>query len=91
MDGRRETVYSARVLEDHWAFYRNEKNALSYPQTIGAERIWLPKAFPVVPALQERGWRVAFESDVSVVLSPDAAGPATASQIARGPRVFPGP
>jgi hypothetical protein len=91
MDGRRETVYSARVLQDHWAFYRNEKNALSYPQTIGAERIWLPRTFAVVPALQERGWRVAFESDVSVVLSPDTAAPATASQIARGPRVFPGP
>ncbi len=90
MDGRRETVYSPRVLQDHWAFYRNEKDAASYPETIGAQRIWLPKTFPVVPALRERGWHVAFESDISVVLSPSPARPASA-QIARGPRVFPGP
>jgi len=92
MDGRRETVYSSRVLDDHWAFYRNEHDAWSYPTTIGANRIWVPKTFPVVAALRERGWHVAFESDVSVVLAP---GPQEAStitpQIARGPRVFPGP
>lgn len=91
MDGRRETVYSARVLQDHWAFYRNEKDAWSYPEAIGAQRIWLPKSFPVIPVLRDRGWHVAFESDVSVVLSTRPSGPAPPPQIARGPREFPGP
>jgi hypothetical protein len=91
MDGRRETVYSPRVLQDHWAFYKNEKDAWSYPEAIGAQRIWLPKTFPVVPVLRERGWHVAFESDISIVLTPNDTRPTTASQIARGPRVFPGP
>jgi hypothetical protein len=69
MDGRRETVYSERVLADHWDFYQNRNRALDYPNAIGADRIWLPRAFPVVPVLRERGWHVAYESDVSVVLS----------------------
>ena len=91
MDGRRETVYSARVLQEHWAFYKNEKDGASYPETIGAERIWLPKTFAIVPVLKERGWHVAFESDISVVLSPNPSKSIVASQVARGTRVFPGP
>ena len=30
MDGRRETVYSERVLDGHWAFYQNARDALAY-------------------------------------------------------------
>ena len=73
MDGRRETVYSERVLDGHWAFYQNARDAWAYPDVIGADRVWLPKRLPVVAALRERGWQVAFESDISVVLSRQAS------------------
>ena len=91
MDGRRETVYSARVLEDHWAFYKNEKDGSSYPEKIGAEMIWLPKKFAIVPILKDKGWHVAFESDVSVVFSRNPSPPPPTVQVTRASRVFPGP
>jgi hypothetical protein len=69
MDGRRETVYSAEVLADHWAFYRNEPEAWRYADRIGADRIWLPRELPVVSTLRQHGWHAAFESERSIVLS----------------------
>jgi hypothetical protein len=90
MDGRRETVYSNRVLADHWAFYRNAQGAWQYPDRIGADRIWLPKRFPIVAVLQNHGWHVAFESDRSVVLSRAATRTLIASSRQTSPLFFPG-
>ena len=90
MDGRRETVYSDRVLDGHWSFYKNEPDAGAYPDSIGADRIWLPKRLPVVSVLRARGWQVAFESDVSVVLS-RRAGPTYSSAPSEVQAYFPGP
>ena len=60
VDGRpaRNGLQRSRLAK-HWAFYKNEKDGASYPETIGAERIWLPKTFAIVPVLKERGgmWR----------------------------------
>jgi hypothetical protein len=90
MDGRRETVYSDRVLDGHWSFYKNEANAGDYPDSIGADVIWLPKRLPVVSALRLRGWHVAFESRVSIVLSRKTVPPSLVR--AAEPRAFfPGP
>jgi hypothetical protein len=74
MDGRRETVYSDRVLADHWAFYWNE-GAWDYPDRIGADRIWVPKRLPVTGTLVSRGWHVAFESDRSIIFSREPGQP----------------
>jgi hypothetical protein len=90
MDGRRETVYSERVLDDHWSFYKNDRNAGEYPDTIGADRIWLPRRLEVVSVLRERGWQVAFESNVSVVLSRDAGASYVPAAFESQP-YFPGP
>ena len=69
MDGRRETVYSDRVINDHWAFYHDtDPDAWRYPDRIGVDRAWLPKKLPAVKVLRAHGWQVAFESPVSVVL-----------------------
>jgi hypothetical protein len=96
MDGRRETIYSDRVLADHWAFYKNQgNNATAYPDAIKADQIWLPKDLPIVPVLRDRGWHVAFESDVSIVFSRSAepsrvtSGSDPTSE--RTPAFFPGP
>ena len=92
MDGRRETVYSNRVLDAHWSFYKNEPDAASYPDAIGADWIWLPKNLPVVSALRTHGWRPAFESGISVVLSRKAGQPLVAGSPASAvPAFFPGP
>jgi hypothetical protein len=88
MDGRRETVYSAEVLADHWAFYRNEPDAWRYADRIGADRIWLPREMPVVSSLRQHGWHVAFESDRSIVLSRESGRPLVASRD-RSPQFFP--
>lgn len=90
MDGRRETVYSDRVLDGHWAFYKNDPDAGTYPDAIGADRIWLPRRLPVVSVLRERGWQVAFESDVSIVLSRDSGQPYLPAPAEFQP-YFPGP
>jgi hypothetical protein len=42
MDGRRETVYSARVLSDHQHFYQGRADMVDYPERIGADLVWLP-------------------------------------------------
>jgi hypothetical protein len=91
MDGRRETVYSDRVLRDHWSFYRNEENAWTYPDAIGADRVWLPKRLPIVQTLREHGWHATFESDLSIVLSRESAPARVVLASNRPHEFFPGP
>ena len=70
MDGRRETVYSDRVLREHFAFYANSSgDAWRYPDLVGADEVWLPKTLAIVGPLQAHGWRPIFESPASVVLA----------------------
>jgi len=90
MDGRRETVYSDRVLADHWAFYRNDQGAWDYPDRIGADRIWVPKRLPVAAALSSRGWHVAFESDRSIIFSRHAGHPLLVGSRDGSAQSFPG-
>ncbi len=92
MDGRRETIYSRQVLEDHRAFYNNDRSALDYPDRINAECIWLPTRLGTVVALQGRGWTVVARTQTSAILrrSAGVGEPATIAD-AHGPRVFPGP
>jgi hypothetical protein len=92
MDGRRETVYSDKVVREHFAFYANATpDACRYPDTIGADRIWLPTRLPIVRPLQEHGWHTVFQGRNSVVLSRDMQLTqfASASQLSRP--YFPGP
>jgi hypothetical protein len=94
MDGRRETVYSDSRVAEHMTFYFGGADAVHYPDTLGADYVWIPKTLRVVRDLQSTGWLVAFEGPYSVILvRPDrsqlpslvvAAHPAA-------PRYFPGP
>lgn len=93
MDGRRETVYSPRVLENHQAFYDNDRSAMDYPDRIAAQCVWLPTRLGTIASLQTRGWVIVARTATSAILR---RGPGTfttpiASSSARGPRVFPGP
>jgi hypothetical protein len=96
MDGRRETVYSDRVIRDHFAFYGNTTpDAWRYADAIGADRIWLPTKLPIVGPLREHGWRPIFESRTSVILARDDQIPPTTPRVVavsdRMPARFPGP
>jgi hypothetical protein len=90
MDGRRETVYSDRVVADHFAFYDDKPDSWRYPEAIGADRIWLPTRLPVVPTLQAHGWRVVYKTGRSVVLARDGDLASGTPPAADQPRFFPG-
>jgi hypothetical protein len=93
MDGRRETVYSPRVLEDHQAFYDNDRSAIDYPDRIAAQCVWLPTKLGTVGSLQTRGWVVVARTASSAILR-RSAGKVTVPVTPSGtktPRVFPGP
>jgi hypothetical protein len=91
MDGRRETVYSDQVVSDHYAFYDGKPGTLDYPDRIGADVIWIPVEFPVVPQLRAHGWRVAYESPRSVILRRDPLSTRQVAAVQDEPRAFPWP
>jgi hypothetical protein len=91
MDGRRETVYSDRTVESHFAFYRAKTSHVGYVDAVGADLVWLPARLPIVPVLKERGWSVAYESQVSVVFERAHSGPRVEVALRPDARVFPGP
>jgi hypothetical protein len=92
MDGRRETVYSTRVLDDHSAFYRNQPGAIDYADRIAADCVWIPSRLDVVAGLQARGWTLVGRTDTSAVLRRKPIGTIIpVVPAAAGPRRFPGP
>jgi hypothetical protein len=91
MDGRRETVYSERTVDSHFAFYRATAGHIAYVDAVAADLVWVPVRLPIVPVLKQRGWTVAYESPVSVVLQRAQNEAPSLSVARRGTRVFPGP
>jgi hypothetical protein len=92
MDGPRETVYSDRLVSEHLRFYFGSSEESRYPDTLRVDYIWLPKALPVVPELEPRGWRTVFEGPLSVILArgrPDL--PVKVVRVEPPVRPFPGP
>jgi hypothetical protein len=56
MDGRRETVYSAALLQAHDEFYRNGSGAREFLERLSPDYVWLPKTVPVSPMITGWGW-----------------------------------
>jgi hypothetical protein len=75
MDGRRETVYSDQVIQDHLAIYFGLPGWRERLEQINPEHVWLPKSLPTVGEIHTLGWRPLFETDISVILTRTA--PAT--------------
>jgi hypothetical protein len=90
MDGRRETVYSEAAIQDHMRFYRGEPGMVSYPEQIGADHIWLPSRFPIIPSLKRAGWHTIFDNGQSVILA-RREGPDPGILDVRGDMFFPWP
>jgi hypothetical protein len=92
MDGRRETIYSARILRDHDRFYQGDADMVDYPERIGADHVWLPSRFPIIDLLKRHGWVILLDTGRSVVLRREPAQ--TAFHLVNspsGPDVFPWP
>jgi hypothetical protein len=92
MDGRRETVYSARVIRDHERFYQGHADMVDYPERIGADHVWLPSRLPIIEPLKRRGWMTVLDTGQSVILS-RGSGPIAVPEVTRpsGPDIFPWP
>ena len=67
MDGRRETVYSAAMLEAHNEFYRNGPGAREFLERLSPDYVWLPKSLPVSAMIADWGWPKIFETETSTV------------------------
>ncbi len=95
MDGRRETVYSDRTIDGHLELYRGTDRGLAYLEGLNADYVWLPRRLPVVPILQQRGWRPIFKGPTSVLLAErdnaDSLDSAPVVGAAAAQRCFPGP
>jgi hypothetical protein len=92
MDGRRETIYSDKVIAEHFAIYRNAPGAIDLVRRMDPAYVWLPRRFSVVEALERSGWRPVFSGPKSVILAQGAGiAPAPSDAELRTPRCFPGP
>jgi hypothetical protein len=99
IDGRRETVYTDRVMQKHLNFYYVPASREAFLAETRPDHIWLLADLPVVSTLLREGWQPLYRGPRSVWLSRDAAStldrkagasaPAVASEVGR--RCFPGP
>jgi hypothetical protein len=94
MDGRRETVYSQRIRDVHFAIYRNAPGAVDALTNLHPDYVWLPVSAPVVPALEAAGWQLGFRGPRSVILYRNdlpRLHTTVVDSSPREPRSFPGP
>ena len=68
MDGRRETIYSDTVLEEHFALYEGTPEGVAYLQRLSADYVWLPASKTRVRDwLAVHGYRIDVDSADSFV------------------------
>jgi hypothetical protein len=96
IDGRRETVFSDEVMEQHLAFYYQPSTRHAFIAETRPDHVWLPSTLPVVPALLADGWIARYSGSRSVWLTRpglDAGAEASAPRPPSDavPRCFPGP
>jgi hypothetical protein len=91
-DGRRETVYSARVLDLHYAFYEGRPEGLAYARALNPDYVWVPATFPVVDGLKGQGWSTLYRGPISVLLAREPPASLVMPESAAGSRrCFPSP
>jgi hypothetical protein len=68
MDGRRETIYSDTVLEEHFALYEGTPEGVAYLQRLSPDYVWLPASKTRVRDwLAVHGYRIDVDSTDSFV------------------------
>lgn len=89
IDNRRETVYSAAVVEANARF--SDGFDPDYPDRIAADAVWWPvSGEPLIRSLEERGWFRRFEGPSTVVLM-KSSGPVVHGDKTTGRPCFPNP
>jgi hypothetical protein len=94
MDGRRETVYSDRIIVDHVKIYLGQTGAESAVNELNPDYVWLPSRFHIVRSLESKGWNVLFRGPVSTLLAAKPVNRVESPAIDSLPetlRCFPGP
>ena len=93
LDGRRETVYSDAVIQQHLDFYFEPDKRQQVLEALRPDYVWLPSDLKVVDHLKSDGWNPIFTGDRSILLARTLynAPPAVAPAFATSPRCFPGP
>jgi hypothetical protein len=91
MDGRRETVYSDKLIEDHLQFYSGHAGTLRYPESLGADYVWIPARLPIVSGLRSAGWHVVFDGPASTILARHTSDVPWVVRTVPTNRLFPGP
>jgi hypothetical protein len=92
IDGRRETVYSERLIETHRSFYSGETTP-ALTRDLDVDYAWLPAHIQPQSRLQAPDWIEIFRSGRSAIFARRPARAFTAVTIAPPPerRCFPGP
>lgn len=70
LDGRRETVYSNRVIDGHLQAYAGTDEGLEFIRGLNPDYAWLPVNVPLASRLPEEGWIPVFTGPHSVILAP---------------------
>jgi hypothetical protein len=95
MDGRRETVYSERIVDLHLDMYLGMENGLAYFDTLNADYVWIPRELPLVSILMKSPlWTPAYRGGRSIIFARSSLLPSgTPVQEGGAPqcRCFPGP
>lgn len=95
IDGRRETVYSESLVQDHLRFYFDPESRHNLLNRWRPDYIWLPSYLPVIPELRKDGWTVLYAGANSTLLehfAPDSpiTSDRSKADVVR-PRCFPAP
>ena len=91
MDGRRETVYSESVLAAHGRLYDTPAAGATYPNTVGADLVWLPNDLGAARDLEKEGWVAVFTGPVTTIHGKRRDDHPVALTNEPGDRCFPGP
>lgn len=92
-DGRRETVYSARVQERHLRFFFDAPGGAGLPRELDADYVWIPRHLPAARRLSADGWTLLYEGGKSAIFGRAGVPQAkrTATTASPNGRCFPGP
>ncbi len=95
MDGRRETVYSERLVDLHLDMYLGMENGLAYLDSLHADYVWIPNELPLVSNLMTSPmWTPAYRGGRSIIFARSSLLPSGTPVLEGGvaqSRCFPGP
>jgi hypothetical protein len=68
-DGRRETVYSQRFIDEHMNLYAAGPGWRAILDRLAPQLVWLPPTTPLADRLRTEGWHVVRRTPGSVILA----------------------